>query len=373
MKRILCAALALCLALTGCSSMLNHDYTSIQPHSGRAPAEENSSALTARSYQELVNDISYLVSQGIAHGVIHLTNYAPRTDAESDLDAACLEVVQEDPLGSYAVGYIKPELTYIVSYYEANIYLSYRRTQEQVKSVVAVTGSSAIREKLQDTLKRFSPEAVLRVSYFGENEDYIRNLVQQAYYDTPLAAMGMPEVHVTIYPSPQAQQSSARGVRIVEILLTYPGEQEALRKKSSDLAAQADALSASFSAVKPGNEPRAIFDLLRKATQYMPGADQGRNTAYSALVDGSADSEGIALAFQLLCKKAGLESTVVMGQRAGSPWFWNIVALPGGEYRHMDATREDGFSLQDAELLAQEYIWARGDYPACTSAAQAAG
>lgn len=76
---------------------------------------------------------------------------------EADLTAACLEVSHEDPLGAYAVDYIKHEFSRILTYYQATITIGYRRTLEQIRSVVPVTGSSAIRSEVQGALAQFQP------------------------------------------------------------------------------------------------------------------------------------------------------------------------------------------------------------------------
>ena len=73
----------------------------------------------------------------------------------------------------------------------------------------------------------------------------------------------------------------------------------------------------------------------------------------------------MALAYQLLCQYAGIECTVVPGTLDGAPWYWNIVTLADGESRHVDATRADGFALQDAELAEQGYQWNREEFPSC--------
>lgn len=149
MKRVLTVilALVLTLGLGGCASMLDHNYTVVQPHED-GPASDGD-VITAENYQQLEDAVIYFVDQGMSYGVVHLSNYTPdRGDVEADVDAACLYAVQEYPLGSYAVSYIKPQTSYIVSYYEVSVYLSYRRTQDQVNSIVSVTGTSAIREEL---------------------------------------------------------------------------------------------------------------------------------------------------------------------------------------------------------------------------------
>ena len=347
-QRILTLLLVLCLALTGCTSMLERDYLLISPHEPISAGGGNPSALRVESYQELVNAVIYLVSEGDEHGVLGLYNYT--RNVEDDLTRACLEVVQEDPLGAYAVDYIKYDSTLIVSYYEANIYITYRRTQEQVASIVSVTGSSAIRRELSKTLTSFSPEAVLRVSYFAEDEDYILDLVRQAYYDTPEAALGMPEVEVSIYPSSGRQ-------RIVEILLTYQENPEVLRRRSQTLKDMA------LLQALPGTTAGQLYTFVEKDLTVEEGT--GLSSAYDALIEGTADSEGAALAYQLLCGQAGIDCTVVWGELEGEPHFWNIVAVDGGEYRHVDLSA--GLqNLTDVELTETgTYEWDRGEYPAC--------
>ena len=368
---ILCLLLAGALALTGCASLLNHDFVDVQLHADRPVTDEDPSILRVENYQQLADGILYFVQEGMSRGIIHISNYKAQSGGglESDLANACDEVKYEVPLGAYCVDYIRYETSYIVSYYEADIYISYRRTQEQVKSIKSVTGSSAIREELQGTLSSFGSEAVLQVSYFNEDEDYLRGLIRQAYYDTPTTAMGMPEFAISIYPDPETVRYGAGYPRIVEILLTYPEDQESLRKKSVALADHAESLVPLFAPLRGEAAAQEAFTLLRDNTVYTPArsaqAPERLNSTYAAAIEGRADSEGMALAFQLYCQIAGVECTVVAGALDGSVHFWNIVTLPGGEYRHVDATREDGFALHDADLVELGYVWDRKEYPAC--------
>ena len=369
MKRVLTAilALALTLGLGGCASMLDHNYTVVQPHED-GPASDGD-VITAENYQQLEDAVLYFIDQGMSYGVVHLSNYTPEGgDAEADVDAACLYAVQEYPLGAYAVSYIRPQTSYIVSYYEVSVYISYRRTQDQMKSIVSVTGTSAIREELRDTLRAFGAEAALRVTYFNEDEEFIRELVRQAYYDTPEAALGMPEVAVSIYPGlPEGEETAPGGVRIVEIQLSYPEDPELLQRKTERLAARLSSIGSRLEADGDQEGIRTLFDLLRDTAQYSLQDSEGHkaNTAYSALVEGRADSEGMALACQLLCQYTGIECTVVSGTLDGAEWYWNIVTLDDGESRHVDATRADGFALQDAEMVEQGYQWNREEFPSC--------
>lgn len=354
MRKRLCPLVLVCaLLLCGCASMLERDYSSQSVHNRAPIAEGDSSILRAEDYQDLVSGVYYFVSQGMESGTIRLYNYTQ--DVEADLDAACLEVVQDDPLGKYAVDFIKYDCSHIVSYYEATLSITYRRTAEQIASVVSATGSSAIRAELQEALAAFRPELALRISYFTEGTD-IQALLEEAYYDTPAAAFGLPQAEVNVYPD-HGQQ------RIVEILLTYPIDVAQAAAMSQELSLQAQSL-AQLSGISPGTDcVQAIADLAHGQIAYAP---EGGSTAYAALVEGSADSEGVALAVQLLCQLGEVESQVVSGQLDGQPHFWNRLRMDN-ETRYLDACT--GASLYTAEQMEQQgYLWGESlDAPEETS------
>ena len=163
-------------------------------------------------------------------------------DVEQSLSNACLEVVQEDPLGAYSVDFIRYDVTPIVSYYEAAVEITYRRTREQVSAIVAATGATAIRSQLKDLLSSFGTEAALRISYFEGDETYIQTLFREAYYASPDTALDLPEAQVYIYP--QGEESGRQ--RIVEVLLTYHLEQKELQRRRTALARRANEIVVSI-------------------------------------------------------------------------------------------------------------------------------
>lgn len=368
MKRgILALLLAAVLILSGCSAMLNQTYIRVAPAEERLSTGDDPSVIEVGDRSALTSAVLSLVRQRAEHGVIRLKNY--RGDVEADLSAACLEVAQEDPLGSFAVEGIRHDCSHIISYYEANLYITYRRTPEQVAGLVRVTGSGAIRTELSGALSAFSPEALLQVSYFAEDEEYIRTLAQQAYYGSPATALGMPGLTINLYPAqPHGYQ------RIVELQLTYPDSPEILRQKSEQLLEAAQALTEPLME-EPGDRAlEELFTLLHRRAlpveEEVPvpeeetGAVPERTgvcaTAWHALVEGQADSEGLALALTLMCQQLNLECTVVTGTRDGQNHAWNIVRLENGEYRHIDASQADGLFRSDADMVAASYSWNRG-------------
>lgn len=361
MKWRLCAAVAaLSLLLSGCSSLLARSYTSVTPHSATPPAEGDSSILRVENYQELVNALIYLISLGEEEGTVRMYNYDQ--DVEQSLSNACLEVVQEDPLGAYSVDFIRYDVTPIVSYYEAAVEITYRRTREQVSAIVAATGATAIRSQLKDLLSSFGTEAALRISYFEGDETYIQTLFREAYYASPDTALDLPEAQVYIYP--QGEESGRQ--RIVEVLLTYHLEQKELQRRRTALARRANEIVVSIWGTEGDEAIQTVSAAVLDAGHYDP---EGGASAYDALVAGAADSEGLSLAALLLAQRLELTGMVVPGTLDGSPHFWNVVRTESG-YRHLDLTRGADSRgqyplLSDREMAALGYQWDTQAVPPC--------
>ncbi len=358
MRKWISLVLLCCLPLTGCDAMLDREFVSVTQHPQTVTTVENPSTLQAQNYQELLSAILYLVARHAESGTVRLFNYTQESGSPAgqeavaaDLTEACLEVVQKDPLGAYAVDYIKHDVTRIVSYYEAKITISYQRTQEEMGKIVSVTGNGAIRDELRETFSRFAPQSTLRISYFDEDISYIHQLVTQAYYRTPQSAFGLPQVTMTLYPDSGFQ-------RIVELHLSYPLPMEELLARQEAVLDRVNTLIPHGASVTA----QSVYDLLRSQVEWTQ--ETGFSTPYAALIEGKADGEGMALTYQLLCDRASIPCTVVQGAEGSEVAFWNIVTTEEGS-RHVDCTRQDRFGLTDLQLTALGgYLW-DNSYPLC--------
>lgn len=342
--------------LSSCSAMLSRSYSSVTPHNATPTALDDANTLRVDSYQELVNALIYLIDKGSETGIIRFDN-ATETEAKSMLSDACLEVVKEDPLGAYAVEFIKYSLTPIVANYEADVQITYRRTREQMAAVVDATGTSAIRSELQETLSTFSPEVAMRISYFEGDSTSIQTLVRQAYFANPDCALGLPDAVVSMYP-----ETGQR--RIVEVQLTYPysyqtleEQRTALQKKSVQLVSQ----------IEEKNTDAQISAIVETILSTCQTSTQDASTAYSVLFDGAGNDQGLSLTFSLLCKQAGLDCYVVDGLKKDTPHVWNIVETSQG-YRHIDLTAEKPTLLfLDTDAEEAGYQWEKELSPSCTA------
>lgn len=353
MKRIIVALLLVCaLTLTGCASMLNRGNLVVTPHNEIPAAEENSSILRVENYQDLVNGILYFVLEGREKGTIRLYNYA--RDVDDDLNAACIEVAQEDPIGAYALDYIKFEVAQIIHYYEVQLFFTYRRSQEQVDSIVSVVGTNAIRQELQEALTAFRPEVTLRIGYFTGDEAYLHDLLRKAYYNTPWAAFGHPQASISIYPD-------SGYPRVVEFQLTYQNTLQQLNSLQARLRNKVTLETRHIHHLQPEESFREIYYILHGNTKYDPEG----NAALQFLLAGlPANSEGLALAASLYAQELGLTCQVVEGTLNGQPHFWNIVRTSFG-YRHIDFSQPEAVFRSDLAMTQLGFDWEKTYVPQC--------
>lgn len=354
MRKMICAVMAALMLLSiGCSSMLNRDYSSVTVHSATPTAEGDANTMRVQNYQELVNALIYLINQGEESGSIRYSG--EEADFKKLMDEACLEVKQEDPLGAYAVDYIKYSVISIVGSYEADVQITYRRTREQVASIVDATGAAAIRSELSRALSSFDTEVVLRISYFEEDEAYIQQLVRQAYLSNPATALDFPDAQVAMYPESGQQ-------RIVEVTLTYHQSLQTLESWRNSLSREAERICQPLTELTIKEKLDGITGTLQSMGAY---SAQGGSTAYDALLGGGGDSQGVALAFSLLCRQVGITCSVVDGQKNGQSHFWNVVQTASG-YRHVDLSRTGSVTYNvDQTMTQQGYVWDTQQVPAC--------
>lgn len=134
---------SLCL-LTGCASLLERTYSKVEPHSSRFWESEAADTLRAENYQDIVNDLLILIGQHTESASLRLYNFEDDLAAAAAMEQAAAETQQETPLGAYAVEYMTSAGQSRRGYYEATVKISYRRTAEQVQSLVNATSPEAV-------------------------------------------------------------------------------------------------------------------------------------------------------------------------------------------------------------------------------------
>lgn len=169
MKRLgtgIVCLLILLSTLTGCASMLERTYSATEPHSSKFWESEAAGTLRAENYQDVVNDLLLLVNQHKERAVLRLYDENNTLSVGELLNRAIAEVQQETPMGSYAVEYIIASHQDQHGFCEASIRIGYRRTAEQIRSVVSATSTEALYSLLKNALNEGKKELVVRISYW---------------------------------------------------------------------------------------------------------------------------------------------------------------------------------------------------------------
>lgn len=347
--------LCLLLSLTGCSSLLEREYRSVSRHVSQTADTEDTSVLRVERYSDLVGGVQFFVSLGQEEGVVHLYQYSG--DVEQDLEDACQEVLTQDPLGAWALLDIDWTCSRIVSYYECTFTFHYRHSLEEMASIRSAIGTNPIRAAMEQALTSYAPTLVLRTnSYYGQKE-LLLSLLQETYYANPGYALGYPMVSVTIYP-----QEGLSAQRIAELCFTYDQDQDTLQARAEEVSVAA----ATLVGPSPAQGETGLWLLCSRLADRLDYSPTGASSVYAALIGGTADSQGAALAYQLLCQQAGLSCQTVQGTLDGSPHWWNLVELDG-QWRHVDVTaapEQDSFLRTDSQMEVQ-YAWDREGYPPC--------
>ncbi|MEA4992765.1 MAG: hypothetical protein VB060_02865 [Oscillibacter sp.] len=200
MKQKLCLLLALCVLLTGCASLLDREYSTAEPHSNKFWESEATGTLRAENYQDIVNDLMLLIGRHTDQAVIRFYSYNDSVSVADALEKAAAEVQQETALGSYALEYITSSSTVQRGYYELSVQLGYRRTAEQIASIVNATSAAALQSLLEAALDDGKTELAVRVGYWRtEDRAGVNQTVEALRVERELTHT--PEWSISYYPA----------------------------------------------------------------------------------------------------------------------------------------------------------------------------
>jgi hypothetical protein len=361
---LLCAVVT---ALSGCASILEGDRVFVTPHTALTAPEQPEGTLEASTYEELVGAIMELVMKHEAGGNINIFSY--EGDVQDDVTRACEEIVTLNPIGAYAVTEVGSFVTQIVSYYEVEIDLTYRRSRAQVDAIVNVSTLRYLRAELLDLMNGYREDAAILTTVTSVSPETVAEYVRDCYYENPLRIMMMPVVTVEVYPSEGTE-------RMIELTFGNRYPPSVLRADGLWLVRTAQSIAESVEGESDGEILLSLCVRMTELAEYDEasagiaqfGAQNFTVTAYGAL-NGSAIGEGYAMAYKALCDELGLECDVVLGEVDGRVHAWNIVACDGAYY-HVDTAMCDingidtAFFKTDADM-AEHYVWDRARYKTC--------
>lgn len=355
------AAAALAASLSGCASIFDKEYIAITDYVDASTPPQQEGTVQVENYLELKLAINKLITAHEGSGSLDFSSYKGENISD-DLAAACNEVRSETALAAYVVDYISYDLDRLVSYYEAEVYVYYLHTQEEVKAIVSVGTVSGLYDAVSAALEQMSPGLVVMVTASGASEAEVAGYVTEAYFENPLSCVNLPTTEVTMYTGGGLQ-------RIYEINLDYGASVASLASRKEILSAELTELAGRVTS--RGEAYRALQAATVVMETCASNAEAG-DTLWDAVHLGAAYSRGMALAFKALCDIVEVDCTIVAGRLDRAEHYWNIVTVDGASY-HVDvsAAAERGlaatFFISDADMWGH-YWWDNENYPQCDGA-----
>lgn len=353
MRKVLSLLLAaLLLFLCGCARLFEKEYVSTRDYDDPEPVSgQNTQEI--HDYNGLTRLLNAMVGNFKTEQSLIFTDYDGII--ADDLSKACWELRSDTALGAYCVRDIEYTIEQVVAYCEADVTVSYKRSEEEVKGLKTVQTRGMMSECIADALENHVSKLAVLINSKALTESDVADLTVQTCLEHPLYAIQIPEVDVTMYSGETSQ-------RIYEIALQWPlpqseedGRREALEKVLEEIASELD----------PDAPDCALKAAAAVSERCTLGGEIG-STAYDALVLGQTDSQGLAMAYRAVCDTLGIGCSVVNGQYDSNAHVWNIVTIAGKRY-HIDLTSYSGtLWLQPDQDIWGRYWWNTDRYPACT-------
>lgn len=372
-KRIIAVMISVSLlaALSGCGSLFKKEYLSVSEYKDDTQSLASSNTTQVSDFTGLKAAIIAMVSGHKAEGRLRFTEYDGTI--QDDLSQALLEAKSENALASFAVDYMSYDLSRIVTYYEAVVYITYKRTQSEIDDIRYITGKAELTDAIEPVLEDMASYVALRLTSATVTEEEVISAVNSAYTQNPASCVVPPSVTVRIHPESGLQ-------RIIELDFEYGWKTSELEKMRSTMNGEIQEIIKNATNVKDAEYALNLYKQLAESCTYDPtgsvrsdsGLDSGLgSSAYGALIEYCADSRGFAAAYSALCRAAGIECVVVDGTLDNEGHSWNIIRIEGN-YFHVDATAyyslgtEHSF-MQSDEQFKEGYVWDTGKYPACVN------
>ena len=351
MKRILPLFLIVIL-LTGCVRM---SHVSVTPHTEQSDRSENINVLEARDYLSLTAALLEIIKGGHKESRIRITAY--EGDVERDIADAVYAVTKQEPLGAYAVDYMTYECVRIVSYYDISVHTTYRRTLDEITAVQRATSTVELEQRIQKALQEGRDSLTLQIAGWWEQD--ITAMVKEYCLAYPVDILQVPQVSVTVYPDSGVS-------RILEINFGYTLDGQTMQARKKEVA-ESIVAAADYIRYRTAEREKAELLYTYLTGRFAYTAGRSETPLYGALCAGIADPEGLSVAWQQICRRAGVNCHTVRGTLDGEAYTWNMVCLDG-VWRHLDLAKcvlsGSGLSLK-TDAAMSGYEWPTDEYPAC--------
>ena len=308
---------------------------------------------SAADYTQLYGVLSRLVETGTMQANIFIGRY-DQDRLPGDMQRAMEAIRREHPIGAYAVlgisytpGIQGGERVLVVT-------IEYRRNETEIKKIQRVADNAAAAQAVQAALNSCENGIVLLVQAYQE-QDYAA-IVADCALQYPEQVMEIPQVTENVYPEQGAS-------RVVELKFQYQNSRDALLNMQNRVENMFKS-AVFFASGYQSQQMRyaRMYSWLMETNEYT--LQTSLTPAYSLLHYGVGDSRAFASVYASLCRRMGLDCTMISGTKDGQSWYWNLLCLDGAYY-HLDLLQcdEDGLFALKTDDQMKAYVWDYDAYP----------
>lgn len=366
MKKRLAAWLlaGLCVLLAGCG-WVQDSYTAVkehrEPYVYTEPPQEDTIP-TAADADALKNRILSFVRNGVSNGQIDVTDYSG--DVRKQI-VTVLQQLKTNPIYAYAVDYADYEITHQERDGKdiAAIRMVFRRSAQEIAAIQNIRGMLAVQARVTEAVEALDTALTLKISEYSEMDFAL--LVRRFCLENPTLTAVLPELSVQVYPDEGE-------TRVLELHLSYPDTREELRSRRDSLDTTLNSAARVVQSQTQQETLQQLCSYLLQRDSYSEATTQ-ESPVYQLLTSKQAGDAGFASAAYYILKQCGMDCRLVLGERDGAPYCWNLVCLDG-RYFHLDLMQQWRDGSVEPRLVYDSgmtgYAWDAELYPSCTEPEQ---
>lgn len=342
-RKKLAALLCLVLVLPGgCRS--SGEYYVEKEHAGQLDGQAGLSSNAIGNYYTLQTSLQNMIRSGRMSDKIRMSGY--QGDLDEDLEEIREYFTTVYPLGVYAVQGIGYDKSRVLSETEISVTVQYRRTAEEIRSVVEIAGTAEFERYMTECFRGFEEHKVFSFNWFTDSDEQFMQRIMKSWMAAAEYAVGLRDISFTFYPEQGYR-------RIVEVEIKYLDDAQQLLRQVQEVRAAVLEAQPQMPQVTGERERleevgawlAASVVLDEEATRVVRETEGLQKktsvyTAYGAMVEGTAAQTGIVLAAEALCRQLGFQCQAVIGQMDGSVYWWLAVQTDEG-WMHLDVLSQE--------------------------------
>lgn len=360
MKKLL-LPLLLALLLTGCQKMYPDDDLYVSEHVAPFAYRETEQLQSGKDDAELLRtvqcasdirqEIKRMLFRGDENASFLLENYDGNVN--EDMKNMYYTLRNDSPKYAYALGE-QPiwSVTYEGSDRIIKIHINIQKDVQTIRT--SLYKEDTFEEEIFTVLRQMVSSYTVEVSGYQDTEWY--GLLDQYILDHPDQIVEAPSISVYVFPD--------RGtIRVLELHFDYNTDHDTLLERKTETESYLNRILNQLIQTSPENMVETLSKYLIPGTNYIDDPDA---TIYTQVSLTGGSSRTMASIAAYLCKQAGVECEIVVGERDGIPWYWNRIMIDG-RWRSFDlhASALAG-NNHPALLLPEEmtgYSWDPNSYP----------